>query len=345
MGTRWAFLIAFTLAPALDGEWNPRRAAEYLDGRQQQWFAWPVATKGGAPCISCHTGVSYLLARPALRHALGESGATKYEDGLLAGVRERAGREDTTGTQAVLAALLLARQDAERGGELSAEAQRALDRMWSLQVTDGRNTGAWPWTELDLDPWETSDSAFYGASLAAAAVGTAPGGYQSRPEIRRNVEALRTYLRGARQDQPLHNRLILLWAASGMPDLLSAEERQAISAEAWQRQAADGGWTVAALGAWKPHPAAAPAPGSNAYATGFAASVLLRAGAPAGDPRMARALDWLESHQERESGYWDAVSMNKRYETGSMQSLFMRDAATAFATLALIEGRPVKPRP
>jgi len=31
------------------------------------------------------------------------------------------------------------------------------------------------------------------------------------------------------------------------------------------------------------------------------------------------------------------VSMNKRYPEGSMESRFMQDAATAFASLALIE--------
>ena len=37
------------------------------------------------------------------------------------------------------------------------------------------------------------------------------------------------------------------------------------------------------------------------------------------------------------TGAWPAVSMNKRYPEGSMPSLFMQDAATAFAALALIE--------
>jgi hypothetical protein len=50
-----------------------------------------------------------------------------------------------------------------------------------------------------------------------------------------------------------------------------------------------------------------------------------------------RAWEWLKSHQDRQSGAWPAVSMNKRYPDGSMQERFLRDAATAFAAMALAE--------
>ena len=60
--------------------------------------------------------------------------------------------------------------------------------------------GAWPWSDFDLDPWETKDSAFYGAALAALATGLAPAEYQARPEIQENVAALRSYLRDGAED-------------------------------------------------------------------------------------------------------------------------------------------------
>ena len=41
-------------------------------------------------------------------------------------------------------------------------------------------------------------------------------------------------------------------------------------------------------------------------------------------------------HQDRQFGFWAAVSMNKRYELDSMQIRFTQDAATAFAVLALL---------
>ncbi len=66
--------------------------------------------------------------------------------------------------------------------------------------------------------------------------------------------------------------------------------------------------------------------------------MLQTAGVPRAHPQLVRALDWLRSHQDRESGYWAAESMNKQYEPGSMPVRFMRDAATSFAALALLQG-------
>ena len=86
---RFAVLITFAAIPAFCGDWNPRLAADYLDARQKEWFAWPTAKAAGGPCVSCHTGVTYLLVRPALRKRLGESGPTSFEQGLRAGLRAR----------------------------------------------------------------------------------------------------------------------------------------------------------------------------------------------------------------------------------------------------------------
>ena len=102
------------------------------------------------------------------------------------------------------------------------------------------------------------------------------------------------------------------------------------------RQQEDGGWTLEALGPWKPHPNAQPASGSNAYATAWAAFTLEEAGVPKSNARMRRALEWLRRRQDPKTGAWAADSMNKRYEPGSMQVQFMRDAATGYASLALL---------
>ena len=79
------------------------------------------------------------------------------------------------------------------------------------------------------------------------------------------------------------------------------------------------------------------APGSNAHATAFTTFALLRGALPRQIPRLVKALNWLQSHQDATTGAWAAMSMNKRYPEGSMESRFMQDAATAFASLALIE--------
>jgi hypothetical protein len=92
------------------------------------------------------------------------------------------------------------------------------------------------------------------------------------------------------------------------------------------------------------HPDAPNVPGSHAYATAYTAFVLQRAGVPASQPGLAKAIGWLRSHQDPTTGAWPAVSMNKRYPDGSMMSLFMQDAATAFASMALVQADAARTR-
>jgi squalene-hopene/tetraprenyl-beta-curcumene cyclase len=333
--------------PAFGADWNPRLAAGYLDARQKEWFAWAPAKASGGPCVSCHTQVTYLLARPGLRRALGEDRPTQYETGLLDALRARVPIRDAKevlpafkrepaasqalGVESIHAALFLA------ANGWNADAQAAFDRMWSVQIREGQSAGAWEWFSLNLDPWEMPESRFYGASLAAMAIGYTPADYRKQPEIRERVTALVEYLRRELPSQPLHNRLTLLWASKGLPEVLPAAARKSIIEEAWSKQQTDGGWTLESLGPFTPHQAAPPSAGSNSYATALVAFVLRRAGVDGGDPKLKRALDWLRAHQDAASGSWAADSMNKRFEAESMQIRFMRDAATAFASMALLE--------
>ena len=94
---RRAVALVFALAslPAWCGDWNPKLAEQYLDSRQKAWVAWPTALDSGVACVSCHTGLPYLLARPALRQALNEtSGPTLYEGVLVASMRATVIRTD-----------------------------------------------------------------------------------------------------------------------------------------------------------------------------------------------------------------------------------------------------------
>ncbi len=345
-GLRVSVLMALTALPGLAGDWSPKLAAQYLDSRQKEWFAWPAANRSGSPCISCHTGVTYMLARPALRRVLGELQPTTYETGLLDALRARVsfGLEEAlkavkepvasqaVGVEAICAALFL-------GNEKPA-AQQAWDRLWSLQIHEGAAKGSWPWFDFDTDPYETPDSGFFGVSLAALAISATPSEYQARPEIKGHIAELAAYVRTAMPAQPLHNRLLLLWAAAKLLPAAAEEARQAIIDETLEKQQPDGSWTVAALGPWKERPAAPPITSASAYATAVAAFVLEQAGVPRSDPRLKKALDWLRAKQDPQFGYWAADSMNKRREPGSMPEGFMRDAATAFAVLALIAPAP-----
>ena len=74
---------------------------------------------------------------------------------------------------------------------------------------------------------------------------------------------------------------------------------------------------------------------SHPYATALTAYVLKLAGGKTARKQTDRALDWLKKHQDRQTGAWPAISMNKKYPAGSMEEKFLQDAATAFAVLAL----------
>jgi squalene-hopene/tetraprenyl-beta-curcumene cyclase len=308
--------------PVFAADWNPRGAADYLDARQKEWFAWAPANANAKPCVSCHGGLTYLLARPALRRVLHKTEPTRYETGLVDSLRARLAKRapkdmfptavephlaEGAGVESILAAMFV-------------RTPEAFDRMWSLQ-TDG---GGFPWFSLNLEPWEQPKSAYFGAAVAALAAGRS-----ETPQTAR----LRAYLAREFSAQPLHHRLMAVWSGA-----LSTIARASTLDELWRKQSADGGWTLDALGPWIQQPDAPPVSGTNAYATAFAAVALLKSGVSPSDPRVERALAWLRSHQDPK-GYWDAVSMNKRRPPESIPAGFMRDAATAWAALALCEAR------
>jgi squalene-hopene/tetraprenyl-beta-curcumene cyclase len=340
MFTRAAMVLAFSAVLGFAADWDPAAAAKYLDSRQEKWFAWPNAASKGGPCLSCHTGLTYMLARPVLRRALGEAAPARWETGMLAGVKARVEDNPTpqaADAQPVLAALALAIDDQRSGHGLSRETEAAFRRMWRFQASDGARKGAFPWNNSGRDPY-SNEATYLGASLAALAAAIAPDNYHSRPEIRGNLDALEDHLRNSANGQPLHHRLISLWASARLKGLLPETSTEQILKETWQGQEADGGWTLKSLGPWKDHPQAPPQPGSNAYATALVALSVQEYGISREDPRVVKALNWLKAHQDSHDGAWAAVSFNKQYEAGSMQIEFLRDAATGFAALALLGG-------
>ncbi len=333
-----AALLASTVAGTAANGWSPQRAAAYLDARQKAWFAWDQAYSPDGPCVSCHTGLTYLLARPALRKVLNENEPTMYERGLLGRLKAHIGSKSggaLQGVEAVFAAFLLAPRD---GGVPGTETSKAFEHLWTLQVKEGGARGAWPWYAVNLNPYEHAESAVFGGSLAALAIGAMPAAYRNADGLRENVAALESYLQGAASSpRPLHDRAAILWASSTLPSVMSPAVKRSLVDELLSKQGADGGWSVDALGPWSAHADAPPVPGSSSYATAYTAYVLERAGIAPTRRELARALDWLEAHQDAKTGAWPAVSMNKRYPADSMESLFMQDAATGFASLALLD--------
>ena len=342
-------------APARSTEWGRAAAAEYLDGRQAWWMSWPRAARDhGTSCVSCHTTLPYALARPALRKALGETAPTIPEAHLLEGVRKRvalwneveafypdqtAGLPKTSesrGTEAILNAIILASHDAY-DGHLSNDTRQAFENLWKLQFTRGEGAEAWAWLYFNLAPWESDGAAYYGAALAAVAVGVAPDNYATSTEIQERLALLVAYLRQDAESRPPFDRVMLLWASTELSGLLTSDEQQSIIRDVMSLQTSDGGWSLTSLGQWGGRDGFSADPGSEGYATGLIAFVLQQAGVSPAQEDMSAALAWLVQHQDPISGRWPASSLNKERDPESDGGRFMADAATGFAVLALTQ--------
>jgi squalene-hopene/tetraprenyl-beta-curcumene cyclase len=338
--------------------WDQKTAAAYLDQRASWWMEWPKSARDHETfCVSCHTALPYALARPALRKALAEAVPSANERRLLDNVtkRVRLWKEvapfysdvdrgvyktvESRGTESVLNALILASNDAQ-SGQLSNDTRTAFDNMWAEQQTTGEKKGAWLWLRFANEPWEADDSDFYGATLAAIAAGVAPGNYRFTPEIQNNLKLLREYLNHRCAAQTPINRVVLLWASAKLPGLLEPEQQNAIIREILSKQQRDGGWSLSSLsGDWKRNDGTPQEAKSDGYATGLITFALQQVGIPRNEPPEQRALAWLAGNQSKTEGSWLAYSLNKNKEhhMSPGTALFMNDAATAYAVLALTE--------
>jgi squalene-hopene/tetraprenyl-beta-curcumene cyclase len=332
-------------------EFDARAAAAYLDARAEWWSTWSNAQRDrGTFCISCHTTLPYALARPELRAPLGErqpsSAESKILDNLL--TRARSWREvepfypdqtrgipktsESRAIEAVMNALVLSRRDASTG-HLSDDTRTAFDVMWSLQMKTGPNNGAWTWLNFNYEPWESPNSPYFGASLAAIAVGSAPGGYAASPEVQDRIKALRGYFARQHTTVSLLNQLMGLWASGTIADLLTPEQRNTTIDAAFAAQHVDGGWSTSSLGAYQRVDKTPNDTRSDGYGTALACLALQAAGVD--DARLTKGLDWLRQNQDRATGQWTATSLNKERDPESDPGKFMNDAATAYAVLAL----------
>ena len=85
-----AVLAAGKPADASAAGWDRQAAERYLDDREVYWQGWDRAQKDhGTLCVSCHTQATYGLARPVLRHALGEHLPSAPEQVMLASIQKR----------------------------------------------------------------------------------------------------------------------------------------------------------------------------------------------------------------------------------------------------------------
>ncbi len=112
--------------------------------------------------------------------------------------------------------------------EPSTEAKRALSILWKTQVTDGEFAGSWEWLSFGMEPWEGEGGRYFGASMAAIAVGTArENGYvMADADAREGLSSLRKYLFTNYGTQNLHNRVWMLWASAKVDGLLTPAKRK-----------------------------------------------------------------------------------------------------------------------
>jgi hypothetical protein len=331
--------------------WSPQSAAAYLDSRLTWWSQWPNAARDhGTYCVSCHTAAPYAMSRLALSGTPDAKAISDVDRKLLANVTTRvrlwdeigpyysdqargAGKTaESRGTESVMNALVLASYHTSSTA-MDADTRRAFDNMWATQLKSGDAKGAWDWFQFHYAPWE-GDSQFYGATIAAFAVAGTPASYRSDPAVKEGIASLREYLRKNSASQKLLDRMMLLWASTRLPGLLSGDEQKAILAEVMEKQHDDGGFsTTDFVGTWIRVDKTPLETKSDGYASGIVACVLQES--RAGRPQLQKALDWLAKKQEKSDGRWIAYSLNKNRDLNSDIGRFMADAATAYAVTAL----------
>lgn len=296
-------------------------AMNYIEAGTTAW----QETKG---CVSCHTNGAYNQFRPALSPLLGPPPVANYDflkqeltESMAVDVETQ--KKGLRPTQSAVLAHGLAEWDRHVVGRLGDETRKALDFMLSLQEADGSwgNDDCWP-------PFESSN--YHGATVAALALGTAPGYLaEATAEQRAGIDRLRHYLR--EQEAPHdYDRLLLLWASTRMDGLLDGDQAAALIAMVLRHQQADGGWSIrtfSAPEAWGDGGRAAKlreevefqTTPSDGHQTGLAILVLREAGLPPSHPALQAGVTWLKANQ-RESGRWWTRSLNtdkKHYITYS----------------------------
>lgn len=345
--------------PAPDS-WDRAAAARYLDGREVWWQGWDHARRDhDTRCVSCHTQAPYALARPFLRPALGETGLSAPEQAMLADVEKRvrswdtmlpfysdekygSGKEvESRNAESVLNAVILAGYD-QNLPDLTERTRMAFDHAFALQTRTGPDAGSWVWQNFNYAPWESSESQYHWAALMAMATARAPGHFREEPTVRPRLAALKDFLSSHFAQQPLVNKVAALWASAYLPGLLTHSEREGLVSDLTRLEHPDGGWSLTDLGTWHRRDNTALETRSDGYATALIVLALEEtATAEKPGPKdsygglIVRGREWLVAHQDRTTGSWPAWSVNKDRDPRSDAGLFMTDAATGYAILAL----------
>ncbi len=297
--------------------YSAEKAGDYLDGVGINWTR-------DRQCITCHTNMPYLTARPLLKGDGWKEVREFLDKDVTSWAKDGKPRGDA---YVVATAFALAFNDAQQGGKLADTTKASLDKMWDVQT----KAGAWNWLKCDWPPLEHDD--YYGATLAALAVGYAPGEYAKTDKATAGMKKLTKYL----ADTPapdLHHTAMLLWASTKLPDLITADAKAKAVADLKAKQRKDGGWSLPSLGEYKRRDEKKtpndPNADSDGYGTGFVAFVLMQSGEKPTGEAVSGAVKWLKANQ-RESGRWYTRSLSND------KAHYITNAGTAFCVLALSE--------
>jgi squalene-hopene/tetraprenyl-beta-curcumene cyclase len=312
---------------------SPRLAVDYMEQGAAAWT-------GEWKCVACHTNGSYMVARPLMSRQLGPP-QKELRGFFVKTLQEELAtdpadmRPELDSTQAVYVAAGLVIWDANVTHQLSPETAEALDMMFKLQRADG------DWTISDDNNPPLESSRFQLATVAARAVGNAPGwlARQRGTAVEAKVNLMESYLRSDHKRQGDYDQTDLLWAAAELPGLLDAGRMTALVDMISKHQKPDGGWSIRSFAApeeWgkgnraprlRAEPDYADSP-SDGHMTGLAIIALRKAGVPASDPRIQRGVAWILGNQ-RSSGRWWTRSLN----TDNWQ--FISYSSTVYPLLAL----------
>jgi squalene-hopene/tetraprenyl-beta-curcumene cyclase len=322
----------------LPPDWHTKAGA-YLEKRSADWLANAPDISNVKCAMSCHTTFGASLAYSAIGKTVDIPSVVEAR----AEFEKRVGEADpvpfygkdgddktveSIATESVLNAVALSLEDVGKGEPLSDTAKTALDKMWDLQGADG----SWAWLEFGLEPWETRND--FGVGIAALTVGRIPA--DSTDKQAAGVTKIKSYVTKNFSKMALHDRVVLLWANGSLSGVLDEARVDSVVTDLAARQRDDGGF---ALRSWGKGDLAAEDAASDGYATSLATLALCK-GQEGGlaKPEVRKALTWIATHQKND-GSWPGVSTNT--ET-SRAKTFMTDAATSYATLALIECGQVK---
>jgi squalene-hopene/tetraprenyl-beta-curcumene cyclase len=321
----------------LPADWHTK-AGEYLNKRAADWLANAPAISNVKCAMSCHTTFGASMADAAIGRVVDIPSAAEARSEFEKRVDETdptpfygkdgdAKTKESIATESVLNAVALSMSDLGKGGTLSESSKKALDKMWAQQGTDG----SWAWLEFGLEPWETRND--FGVGIAALVAGRIPADVQNEAGITK----IKTYVGKKLSAMALHDKAVVLWASGTMSGLLDKAKADGIADALIAKQREDGGFS---LRSWGMGDLADDAAASDGYATSLAALAICR-GTEGGIARaeVRNALTWIARHQKAD-GSWPGVSTNT--ET-SRAKMFMTDAATSYATLALTECGQVKP--